>query len=267
VPLFFGNLQSAAPEKNAAALPNMSRIFLISLFFGFVAFRPAPSAARPLPPSGRDIIQQMHDRYAGKWYRSFTFNQTTEVYRNDSLKKTQTWYEFIRFPDRFRMDFGDADSGNAAIFRGDSCYRFGKGQLRSTTINNNEGLIFLLGGMFFYPLDQTFIILDSLHYDLSKAHEDTWMGRPVFVIGAEGGNQLWIDRDRLYLSRMIKVDGPQKMDARFDGYQPFGGGWSETKCSFYINDKLIQVETYHDCKANITLDDRIFDPGTFIKSH
>jgi hypothetical protein len=250
----------------------MSRIFLIALLFAATAFRQAP-------PSGRDIVKKMHDRYNGKWYRTFTFNQTTEVYRNDTLKSTSTWYEFIRFPDRFRMDFGPAHPPDrkrasglracpaSAIFRGDSCYRFKNFQLRSTTINNNEGLIFLLGGMFSYPLDQTYSILDSLHYDLSKAREDTWKDRPVYVIGAEGGNQLWLDRDRLYLSRMIKVDGQQTMDARFEDYKPFDGGWSETKCSFYINGKLIQVETYHDCKANTTLDDRIFDPKNFAKSH
>jgi outer membrane lipoprotein-sorting protein len=241
----------------------MSRIFLIAALLITVA----SAAKAQTTPTGRDVVKKMHDRYDGKWYRTFTFNQTTEVYRNDTLKSTSTWYEFIRFPDRFRMDFGPADSGNAAIFRGDSCYRFKNFQLRSTTINNNEGLIFLLGGMFFYPLDQAYTILDSLHYDLSKTREDTWKDRPVYVIGAEGGNQLWIDKDRLYLSRMIKVDGQQTVDARFDGYRQFDGGWSETQCSFYINSKLIQVETYHDCKANTTLDDRIFDPGTLIRSH
>ncbi len=248
----------------------MSRIFLIALLFATSAFRPSRPTHPPAtkaPPTGRDIVKKMHNRYAGKWYHSFTFNQTTEVYRNDSLRSTQTWYEFIRFPDRFRMDFGVADSGNAAIFRGDSCYRFKNFQLRSTTINNNEGLIFLLGGMFFYPLDQAYTILDSLRYDLSKAREDTWKDRPVYVIGADGGNQLWIDLDRLYLTRMVKVDGKQTLDARFDDHKPFDGGWSETKCSFYINDKLIQVETYHDCKANTTLDDRIFDPKNLAKSH
>jgi hypothetical protein len=243
----------------------MSRIFLISLLFGLSSFRPTPQAATP--PTGRDIVKKMHDRYAGHWYHSFTFTQTTQQYRNDSLKKTQTWYEFIRFPDRFRMDFGDADSGNAVIFRGDSAYRFKNFQLGSAYINNNEGLIFLLGGMFFYPLDQTYTILDSLGYDLTKAREDTWQDRPVFVVGAEAGSQLWIDKERLYLVRMIKVHPYQKMDARFDGYQPFDGGWSETKCSFYINDKLTQVETYHNCTANATLDDRIFDPGTLVRSH
>jgi hypothetical protein len=221
------------------------------------------------PPTGKDIVKKMHDRYAGKWYRSFTFNQTTEFYKNDSLRGSQVWYEAIRFPDRFRMDFGAADSGNAAIFRGDSSYRFRNGQLRSSTINNNEGLIFLLGGMYFYPLDQTVRMLGALHYDLDKMHEDTWKGKPVYVIGAakgeEGTNQLWIDQKDLYLVRMIKFDDHRKEEAVFDDYKQFDGNWTETKCTFYIDNKLIQVETYHDCQFNGQLEDRLFDPAVFMK--
>ncbi|HET6253585.1 MAG TPA: hypothetical protein VFE32_05905 [Puia sp.] len=241
----------------------MSRILLMVLLSA--AFHSGSSTGAFPPPSGRDIIKKMHDRYAGKWYHSLTFTQTTQRYRNDTLRSTQTWHEFIRFPDRFRMDFGPADSGNAVIFRLDSSYRFTNGQLRSTTINNNEGLIFLLGGMFFYPFDQTCHILsDSLHYDLTQAREDNWKGHPVYVIGKEGANQLWIDKEHLYLVRMIKSD--DNMDARFEDWQPFGGGFCETKCRFYIDGKLIQTEIYHDCKTDITLDDQIFDPSKLNRS-
>jgi len=270
--------------KTAAALPNMSRIFLIVLIAvaGALPVSAAPahptSPATPLQPTsapppitGRDIVKKMHARYAGKWYQSFTFNQTTEIYRPDGTTTSQTWYEFIRFPERFRMDFGSADSGNAAIFRRDSCYRFRGGILRSTTINNNEGLIFLLGGMFFYPLDRVYTIFDSLHYDLAKGYEDTWKGRPVYVIGAVKGddstNQLWIDKENLYPVRMIKPDPKSKLEALFEEWKPMGGGWLETKCSFYFNGKLAQVETYHDYKTNITLDDSIFDPAQLVRTH
>jgi hypothetical protein len=237
-----------------------------------MGFMAALTAFRPgLPGSGRDIVKKMHDRYAGKWYRSFTFSQTTEMYRNDSLRATQTWYEFIRFPDRFRMDFGSADSGNAAIFRGDSCYRFRNGKLQSTTINHTEGLVFLLGGMYFYSLAQTFTIFDSLHFDLGKAHENTWKGRPVYVIGANKGeddiNQLWVDKSDLYPVRMIKMNGNSRLEALIEDWKAVEGGWLETRCSFYLNRKLIQVETYHDYKANIPLEDRIFDPANLARTH
>lgn len=253
----------------------MSRIFLIIaitlvILPGVPATTSAQAAPSPSPtaaPSGRQIIARMYRQYAGHWYHTFTFNQTTQQYRNDSLVKTQTWYEFMRLPDRFRMDFGDADSGNAAIFRGDSCYRFKNGRLASTTINNNEGLIFLLGGMFFYTQDQVYAMLDTLHYDLTACRQDRWQDRATFVIGKDGANQLWIDAEHLYLVRMLKVDGQQTLDARFDDYKPFGGGWSETKCSFYLNGKLIQMETYHDCKAEVSLGDALFDPSKLIHSH
>jgi len=243
----------------------MSRLFLI----GLLAVLGASVATAQ--PTGKEIVKKMHDRYARKWYKSFTFNQTTEVYRNDSLRTTQTWYEFIQFPERFRMDFGPADSGNVAIFRRDSCYRFRNFKLRSTTINNNEGLIFLLGGMYFYRLEKVYTIFDSLHYDLQKGYEDVWQGRPVYVIGANKGetsdNQLWVDKENLYPVRMLKADAETRLDARFDDWKPMNGSWLETKCSFYVNGKLAQVETYHDYKVNVNIDDRIFDPANLVRSH
>lgn len=264
----------------------MSRIFLIFLLFSMppsgsavahppsgsaVAYPPSGSAIVH-PPSGRDIIQRMYYHYGGQWYRTFSFNQTTDIWRADTLHIQQTWYEFIRFPDRFRMDFGSVDSGNAAIFRGDSCYRFHDGRLRSVTINNNEGLIFLLGGMYFYPLPRTMQILsDSLHFDLARMHEDSYEHRPVYVIGADKGdtltNQLWVDQEKLFVVRIIRSRIGSRMDARFEGYKAFGMGWSPTKCIFYINGRLAQIETYHDCRADVRLENKIFNPSKFVHSH
>ena len=91
----------------------MSRIFLISLLFflpptGEAGVYTPSSEAGVHPPTGKEIVQKMYYRFGGKWYRTFSFNQTTDIYRNDSLRLSQTWYEFIRFPDRFRMDFGSS---------------------------------------------------------------------------------------------------------------------------------------------------------------
>jgi hypothetical protein len=136
----FGYLRSsAAGQKNAAEFPNMSRLFLIVLMASVGAM-----SAAAAQPTGRDIVKKMHDRYAGKWYPSFTFGQTT------------------------------------------------------------------------------YTIFDSLHFDLSKGHEDGWKGKPVYVIGADKGED---------------------------------------------SGKLAQVETYHDYKTGVSLEDRIFDPGKLGRSH
>ena len=73
------------------------------------------SGLLPADSGGKEILKMMHDRYAGKWYRTLTFNQKTEMYQNDSLLQTQTWYEALIFPDKFRIDFGPSDSGNSVI--------------------------------------------------------------------------------------------------------------------------------------------------------
>src|ERR1700712_1629402 len=125
------------------------------------------------PPGSNDVLKKMHDRYAGKWYKTFTFNQTTEIYHNDSLKRSETWYENINFPNDFRIDFGNPDSGNAVIFKNDSSYLFQKGQ-RVQVRPYADDLLFLLGGMYFYPFAEVTEKMKSFKYDLDKFHEDTW---------------------------------------------------------------------------------------------
>jgi hypothetical protein len=225
----------------------------------------------PCLTGSREILKKMMDRYSGKWYHSFVFDQTTEFYRNDSLTGTRTWYEALKFPDRFRIDFGEPDSGSALIIKGDSSYYFSKTKLRSVSFDEDQ-LTFLLGGMYFYSLDQVIRKLQGLGFDLDKFHEDSQEGRPVFVIGARKGemevNQLWIDQEDLYVVRTVRVHANGIREEGFlGGQQRFGGGWSETKCRFYSNDKLIQVETYHHCMQDIPLDDRLFDPSVFRKWH
>ncbi|MEO7210186.1 MAG: hypothetical protein ABIY35_04505 [Chitinophagaceae bacterium] len=218
----------------------------------------------------KSVLKIMHDKYAGKWYTSFTFIQTTERYRNDSLINTQTWYEALHLPYSFRIDFGDIKDGNAVIFSRDSMYIFRNDSLKRTDANNDD-LTFLLGGMYIMPFDSVTTHFQILNYDLNKFHEDTFMGNPVYVIGADKAgekvNQIWIDKNKLVLLRFIEYADGRKSEGIFENHKQFGGGWSEQKCSFYFDDKLAQVEYYHDCKANVSLDDAIFDPAMFGKVH
>ncbi|MFL5787693.1 MAG: hypothetical protein ACJ748_06550 [Flavisolibacter sp.] len=218
--------------------------------------------------SGEAVIKKMHDRYKDKWYKTFTFNQTTLIYKNDSLVKKQTWYEAVQFPDKFRIDFGPKDSGNAVIFKGDSAYRFKMGMLKSSFKDAND-LTFLLGGMYFYSFNTVLDKLKEMGYDLSKAHEDVWKGKQVYVVGAEKGdmnaNQLWIDKEKMIVVRMLNTNKRGREEAIFENHMKAGGGWSETKCTFYFDGKLGQVELYHDCKYNVKVDERIFEPREFGK--
>jgi outer membrane lipoprotein-sorting protein len=214
--------------------------------------------------SSTAVLEKMYAKYHGKWHTSLTFNQTTQRYRNDSLLRTDTWYEHIVYPDLLRIDFGDK-TGNGVIYRGDSSYVFRNNKVVRAGKGENE-LIFFLGGMYFKPFEQVLAHFAELKFDLSKFHEDTYNGKPVYVIGAdkdgEKVTQLWIDKDKLVAVRYFKYDANGKEEATFEKQIPLKGGtWSETFCKFYINDKLLQTETYHDVVPNLPTDKAIFDPS------
>lgn len=214
------------------------------------------------------VLKKMYGRYSNKWFKTFSFNQTTERWRHDSLIKTDTWYENVIYPNLFRIDFGDPTIGNAIIYRGDSSFLFKNGQLTKADKDRDE-LTFFLGGMYFHPFSDVLAEFKDLNYNLAKFHEDTWKGKPVYVIGADSTNekvnQLWIDKDMLVPVRFLKFDDNRKEDGTFEDQVKMKGGWSETKCAFYINDKLIQVEKYHDLVAGEPIDAAIFDPYAFVK--
>lgn len=208
----------------------------------------------------------MHKKYAGKWMKTFSFNQTTDNYRNDSLIKTATWYESLIFPDKFRIDFGNSEDGNAAIFTYDSVYSFRKGVLAKVSPNEDD-LTFLLGGMYSFSMEIIKSKMEKLGYSLKKYYTTTLNSKKVYVIGAENPdekiNQIWIDADKLVLVKFIKYNGSQKEEGIFSNHIKLEKSWTETSVDFYIDDLLFQKETYHDCKADVAIDPAIFDPAHF----
>ena len=222
------------------------------------------------PASSVVVLHNMYDRYHNHWHKTFHFIQETERYRNDSLIKKETWYEAMYYPDLFRIDLGDPSLGNAYICNKDSVWIFKNGQITRRTNDVNE-LVFMLGGMYFYPFDSVPAHFREMGYALDKYHNSTWHGKPVYVVGAdkddEQVNQLWVDKDKLVALRFIKYDDGVKTEGLLEDHIELDGAWTETKAEFYRNGHLIQVERYHDCVANDSIDKRVFDPALFGKYH
>ncbi len=234
-----------------------------------VALVAIASAWRPLTvPTGADIVKQMHDKYVGKWFKTLTFVQQTTRPTKSGKDTVQTWYEAASVPGFLRIDFGNPSDGNGALYTHDSAYTMSNGTVKKADAGGNP-LIPLLFDVYAVPVDRTLSDLHTLKIDMSKVHQSTYDGRPVYIIGADAGDlkapQVWIDTERLILVRQVFVEGPDSaptyIDSQFKKYRPIGHSWIAPECSFFIGDKLIQKEDYTDIKADVPLSPGLFDPA------
>jgi hypothetical protein len=116
------------------------------------------------------------------------------------------------------------------------------------------------------PTDRTLSVLRQSGFDLSRVREDTWMGTPVYVVGAAAGDlrskQFWVDRERLLFVRLIQPAGPNATgtsEIQFNRYRPVGGGWIAEEVQFFRDGRRAFLEVYYDVRTGVPLDDRLFD--------
>src|SRR4051794_33995289 len=159
---------------------------------------PAPtrSAARASQyATGEDVIDAMHDRYAGKWYNSFTFTQKTSRLLPNGTWNVQTWFEAGRIPGRLRIDFDPISAGNGVLYARDSQFVVQNGRSLRGDPGINE--LMLLGfDVYGSTVAHTTSRLRREGFDLNRVHETTFQGRPVIVVGARRGDynrkQFWV---------------------------------------------------------------------------
>jgi hypothetical protein len=212
---------------------------------------------------GVQLLKKMHSKNYNKWYKTMTFIQTTEFYRNDSLMRKATWYEAVKLPYDLRIDMEDPARGNFVLYKKDTTYRFQNRNLRNAAVGSNP-FLFFIGGMYFMPFDSVKQELKRRSYDINKGYATQWEGRPAYVIGraneSDSGNAIWLDTENLWFVRMVEKDRGQTIDAHMKEHKKLSRGSSETKVDIYINGKLVQVEKYDQLKPDVTLDDSLFDP-------
>ena len=234
------------------------------LFFGLVALSAVAQAARI--NTAEDLIAAMRKKYANTWYKNTTFKQVTTNIDKDGSKKEAIWYEAISMPGRLRIDFDPVKDGNGILFANDQIYTFKDGKLANSRALIHP-LVLLAFDVYFLPVDQTVAKLKQLKFDLSILREDTWQGRPVYVVGAKAGDlhspQFWIDKQRLYFVRMIRPtgkDGVMTSDTQFNKYERLGGGWIAPEVVFMVDGQITTTEAYSEMRANVDLDNDLFDP-------
>lgn len=213
--------------------------------------------------NGEEVIRAMHARYAGKWYKNLTFEQTSSFYRGDSLVQQQLWHEALQLPGKLQIHFGDFAAGNGLIFASDSQYVFQNHKLRARAKTIHP---LLLLGFDVYSLspEQTMAKLTSLGFDLSKMHTASWRGKTAYVVGTAApdstATQFWIEKEHLYFVRMIRQNPQTKavQDIEFAKYQRVGGGWVAAEVRMKQNGRLVMTEAYDQIQAPAALPANLF---------
>ena len=220
-----------------------------------------------------ELVQAMQKKYAKSWYKTATFVQKTTNYEKDGTTKVETWYEALSVPGSLRIDFTPIKDGNGILFTNSQLYSFKNGK-----VDNNRPFVhpLMILGFDIYRLPSSEVVetLKNLKFDLSILREDTWQGRPIYVVGAKQGDlhtaQFWIDQKNLYFVRMIRPagrDGAQTQETQFNKYQKLGGGWMAPEVIFKVDDRVVTTEEYSEMRANPALDSRLFDPQYWTSVH
>jgi outer membrane lipoprotein-sorting protein len=228
---------------------------------------------RPKISNTNELISAMQKKYGKSWYNTATFVQETITVQPDGTSKTETWYEAMSVPGSLRIDFTPTSGGNGILFTGGKIFVFKDGKVDMT--RPFEHPLLILGfDIYRSPADEITAKLQGLKFDLSQFREDTWQGRPVYVVGAKAGDlhspQFWIDQENLYFVRMIRPagkDGAQTQETQFNKYQKLGGGWMAPEVMFMIDGKLVTTEKYSDMRSDVKLDPKLFDPESFTTVH
>jgi hypothetical protein len=223
--------------------------------------------------NGEDVLRVMHDRYAKTWYETLTFTQKSTTYNPDGTSKAETWHEALALPAKLRIDI-DAPSDNNGYLMVDGTLTILKGGKEVGT-RPLENMLLVLGfDVYRQAPEATAKVAKAEGYDLTKFHEDTWKGQPVYVVGADKGDlkakQFWVDKKRLLFVRLFEPtqsDTGKFHDIRFEDYREMAGGWVAARVEIHADDKLVFSEDYTDILCNAKLDPGTFDPKQFNSTH
>ena len=224
--------------------------------------------------TSEDLIREMQKKYAQSWYKTLTFVQQTTEFQADGKTKVSTWYEALYAPGRLRIDFDPIADGNGILVANNMVYAMKGGKVENSRPFVHP-LIVLGFDIYFVPVPQLVETLKQLKFDLSVLHEDTWQGRPVYVVGAQKGDlhstQFWIDEKDLYFVRLLRPsgeDGAATSDVQFNKYQRTKrGAWVAAEVVSMNNGKIATTEEYSDIHTDVPLDERLFDPQYWSSVH
>ncbi len=223
--------------------------------------------------SGEDLLRAMHDRYAKSWYATLTFDQKSTTYNTDGTTKVETWHEAADLPGKLRIDIGNPSDNDGVLLVDGTATRFSAG--KETGSRPLVNMLLVLGfDVYCQAPETTAAVVKGEGYDLTKIHEETWEGQPVYVVGAAKGDlkskQFWVEENRMLFVRLFeptRADAAKFQDIRFEDYKPLSNAWLAERVEVYVDDKEVFSEEYSNIERNAKLAPGTYDPKQFSTTH
>jgi hypothetical protein len=255
-----------------SAKPTRETMRLTRLFSVVFVLTPLLTQAAEIH-TGDDLLRAMYERYKSSWYQTLTFTQKSTTYKPDGTSSAETWYEAASIPGKLRIDIGPAANGNGYVLV-DGNVTIVKDN-KVVGARHSVNMLLVLGfDVYRQDPETTAKVVKEEGYDLSKLHEDTWDGKPAYVVGAEKGDlkskQFWVAKDTLLFVREIEPatqDSTKLDDIRFTNYQPIAGAWVAAGVEVHSDGRKVFSEDYTDIQANVKLAPAVYDPAQFSTTH
>jgi hypothetical protein len=156
----------------------MKRVFLV-----ITILATAWSAQAAEIRTGEALLRAMYERYKSSWYETLTFTQKSTTYKKDGTSSAENWYEAASLPGKLRIDIGDPSKNNGYLLVDGKVTIFKDG--KNVGNRDSVNMLLVLGfDVYRQAPEATIKIVKGEGYDLSRLHEDTWEGKPAYVVGA-----------------------------------------------------------------------------------
>ena len=229
-----------------------------------VGSRMMPTAPRA-PADGRALVEAMHARYAGRWYRDFMLVQDVTRYRDGREQGRERVAEYLSLPGRVRAITGPIEDGNAEIYTDGVFHLYEKGQ-PTRQVEYVHGVLILGFDVYVQEPERTIAQLEALGIDLARIREADWKGRPAWVVGAPEGDdatpQFWVEKERLLCPRVVFRRPTAVLDVEMGRFEPLGEGWIAAELLFKRNGELATREDYATFRLVDRTDPALFDTKT-----
>lgn len=233
---------------------------------------PTPAnSVKAAPPAGKiatasALINAMHGRYDGKYFKTMTFLQNNTAYTTTGGENKSQWFVHVQAPGKLRIAFLPVTRKSGLVQVGERVASFDNG-IRIDFRRSVNPLLLLGVDAYAGPASAVMRGLDSLGVDTEIIRTDEWDGRPVYVIGAKEGdstsNQVWIDSEHLRLARFIQRAGRGARtiisDIRVRNYREIDGYHVPTEFLTLRNGRPAWREQRTDIRINQELPPGVFD--------